>query len=184
MCAKEIRCLLTLRKKLVADERNEALDWSLQRKQYANFLTWKCRHCMWWITVSAGMWCNAVTKHAGLTGYFSQDPDLFNVCNSYIFMRCTILCLFLKTYIRQRLSVVRTNVSLKMNLWYFGCSQMITLAKLNRTQESLQADRKKPSVFNDAAPHRSAFQKNAISLAWGTEILKIDSDLGTAWDQK
>lgn len=86
MCAKEIRCLLTLRKELVVDERNEALDSSLQRRTYAYFLTWECRHCMWWMTVSAGKWqCDAVTKHAELTGYFSQDPNLLDVCNSYIF---------------------------------------------------------------------------------------------------
>lgn len=38
MCAKEIRCLLTLRNKLVVDERNEALDSSLQGKTDASFL--------------------------------------------------------------------------------------------------------------------------------------------------
>lgn len=39
ICAKEIRCLLTLRKTLVVDERNEALDSSLQREIFASFLT-------------------------------------------------------------------------------------------------------------------------------------------------
>lgn len=39
MRAKEIRCLLTLRKTLVVDERNKALDSSLQREIFASFLT-------------------------------------------------------------------------------------------------------------------------------------------------
>lgn len=102
MCTKRIRCLLTLGK-TVDGGRNEAQGSSLQRATHTNCLTQEYRHGFWWITISAGMWqCTVVTKHADLTGYFSQYPGLLNIHNFYVLWDNLLCSAFSRRHLSDR----------------------------------------------------------------------------------